>query len=31
MKMFLGLDNSREIWATIVLCLNLLFLEKGIT
>ena len=31
MKMFEGLDNSTEIWDTIVLCFNLIFLEKGIT
>ena len=31
MKMFEGLDNSTEIWDTIFLCFNLIFLEKGIT
>ena len=31
MKMFEGLDNSTEIWDKIVLCFNLIFLEKGIT
>ena len=29
--MFEGLDNSTEIWDTIVLSFNLIFLEKGIT